>query len=532
MSSLSAALPRWLLVSSLSAASSHVSSSAEPHWQAEAGHCDGPPVSTVALPLHACIPQNVSGQFLFIKFSCGAAVITEGIWYYNPATPPPRGEECAAAPNQTYDIPANACFSDRAARGLPGLWTCNVTHAISRHYRLAPPVPVARCGAAGAAGSLPVVAEVNASEVAQVSFSVGRGGAPFLSYRAPVGSYGTVAASIPGVRPNTHYSVQARALARGENEGNPAAWSTLSVAVNCSAGSGTGKDPSAPVTSSEGVKTRVIEVIRSVSGGSVVPDFLDQHNAFDIVSAASTLGVFNVWGGFPDATPLVRYCVEIEDVELQGVVTEDTSGLPKSSHFSDYESCVGGECGCMVTVDRTWARMPKEQIFQMCHAPSIDNRTAPPGSMYDCDCPKKMSDQSRRYVGRAPVPLPVQVELALPQLKTFPQTYPLPTLKSPIGHIFHFPSAGRCKLGAPIGDSGCTWQLSPLSHTIFFGDLKALGANLTVLLNQSTQEVRVPAETAVHNAEVIRTTLEHVPVDVPPCRKTPLVDSVPTMIVV
>ena len=39
------------------------------------------------------------------------------------------------------------------------------------------------------------------------------------------------------------------------------------------------------------------------------------------------------------------------------------------------------------------------------------------------------------------------------------------------------PYGTRCRLGARVGDNGCTWQRSPLAHSLYWDNLLAHGLN-------------------------------------------------------
>jgi hypothetical protein len=113
------------------------------------------------------------------------------------------------------------------------------------------------------------------------------------------------------------------------------------------------------------------------------------------------------------------------------------------------------------------------------------------------------------------VPLPVQVEFGVSTNKVWPADYPLPTLASPMGFIYHLPGAAMCKDGAKVGDDGCTWKRSPLMHTVYVEDLLALGLNTTYIRN--AQDVLLPSEASMRNIDVFRKAFEEIPVDIPPC---------------
>lgn len=125
-----------------------------------------------------------------------------------------------------------------------------------------------------------------------------------------------------------------------------------------------------------------------------------------------------------------RYCIEMQVVELHNVTTANR-WVPGTSQFSDFTSCNHGECECMVALDRAINGQPREEIDAMC----------PEG---ECECSAEGLANSERYIGMVP---------------------------SHGGRWYSMPPGGYCPLGASIGDAGCTYRVSPLSHSLSLGNL-------------------------------------------------------------
>merc|ERR1712100_885771 len=102
-------------------------------------------------------------------------------------------------------------------------------------------------------------------------------------------------------------------------------------------------------------------------------------------------------------------------------------------------------------------------------------------------------------------------------MQEFPASYPHPTIDSPMGYIFHFPTDGRCKDGAKVGDDGCTWQLAPLTHSISIKEFLDLGANKTYHYDQATGTLMVPTEVGLHNIPLFGKAFQNLPVEIPTC---------------
>ena len=90
--------------------------------------------------------------------------------------------------------------------------------------------------------------------------------------------------------------------------------------------------------------------------------------------------------------------------------------------------------------------------------------------------------------------------------------------KEPVGHWYSHPVGGRCPLGARVGDGGCTWQRSPLSHSVYTSELLQLGWDTTPLKElfglPLPNEHQAPAQT-LHNIAILRKAFEAK--GLPPC---------------
>jgi len=205
-----------------------------------------------------------------------------------------------------------------------------------------------------------------------------------------------------------------------------------------------------------------LEVYRQNVNGEL-PDFLDEHNSANFVSQFGTYAVMSPRDGV-GRHPITRYCVELLDVMLPGIVSTMTTGEPVLSSYADYASCMGGSCICHVLPDRIIARQPRKQISAAC--PSM--------TVMGCECSNRSASLSRRYTGMMPVPLPFNLTMVSGGLAA---DYPPPFRSPPTGEWYSHPSAGRCPPGAAVGDAGCTWQLAPLSHSVYVADFVRLGLN-------------------------------------------------------
>jgi len=451
-------------------------------------------------PLYECLPFDYQGTTYYSKVSCNDTTLLSGYW----AT-----EGCTSSPVSVVSYAVGVCQTLPNTRGLSGVFSCNDTAYTVTEWSFSPPAPSApKCNPGlASATSLAVSCEVDASAIDLVSFEVaGPSLRPFLSYTAIVTGSNTVTATIPGLRANSTYTVFARALRRGQSQGNPDAWSDVGLGSSCET-SDTGSAP-LPTVARRKKTTRWLEVYR-VASGAQLGDFLDEHNGADLTGAGTSYLSFLL--AAPN-TPLTRYCVEIEDVTLRGVVTASPTGKPQESPYADYLSCNAGHCLCMHQIDRSLARLPATMFARMCNGTEY----ADPSTSNSCRCPRWSTWQSERHVGRAMVPSPFMAYNSLSQLPLqIPADYPLPWRQSPMGHYYSFPSKGRCAPGDAVGEHGCTWQVSPLSHTLFSDDLWKVGLNVT-------PAEPIPFVQGIHNVAVLGTAVAGMPVDVPTCGTEPI----------
>lgn len=466
--------------------------------------CPGDLVSELTLPTRGC--QPVPGQpTLGIILICN----TDGNNFTSEIY---QNTKCDGTPMSVSLVKAHECQPDPSSRGRTVIYNCNATQIHAVYFSLQPATPTGlQCGnaAGAAAGQLPVTVKVDAAKVDEVAFAVGFKGIPYLTYTVPVGTSGAISTMVPGLLSGVRFTVQARAHRRLQHEGNPDTWSNLTAVVECTAGSIAFNKPSTADATTKGVNTRWIEVYRSAPDA----DFLDQHNTFDFVGMGSTMALFSK---SPGPITISRYCVELEDVILPAIITEDVEGRPQPSHFSDYQSCDKGKCVCMGLTDHTWTRRPKANIFEQCHAPSIDNTT---GCDKCCQCALDSLEKSSKYIGRAPTPLPMSIHFELGSVATFPVDYPNPTVDSPMGYVYHFPGASKCKPGTHVGDHGCTWQRSPSAFTVSASkeQLAALGVNST-LVQRAPGDLFFPKEASIQNIAVFGALWEKLmPLDMPIC---------------
>mmetsp|Transcript_108117 Transcript_108117/g.349022 ORF Transcript_108117/g.349022 Transcript_108117/m.349022 type:complete len:517 (+) Transcript_108117:64-1614(+) len=420
-------------------------------------------VNSVVSPQGTCVEgEHLVGMAVDLVYRCKGGVLkTE---YFNASS----GTHCKGTPFYMDELPLEACKSWKVRRGGSVIATCNSTSVTIRAFSQAPPTPQdVKCTAPGT-----VAARANSTAVDEVSFEVALPqGRPFLSYSAVADEHGVARASIPGLEAGRQYRVFARAHRRGQQEGDPDAWSNVSAkSVLCS---GSGLDEPPATRSAAAVRTRWLEVFR-LALGAAYPDFLDQHNVGDLV------GEFTMGGGMAllPHTPLTRYCVELLDVMLPNISTASLSGGPEPSPFADYLSCVHGRCECMHQVDRSYARLPAKQIQEMCSGPAVPDAAVVNNT---CRCSNVSAVLSSFYVGRSLLPLPFEVHSSLMRLPLkIPKGYPAASVGSPLGHFYSFPYAGRCAPGMEVGTSGCTWRRAPLAYTVFTDELREMGFNTSM----------------------------------------------------
>mmetsp|Transcript_63677 Transcript_63677/g.197612 ORF Transcript_63677/g.197612 Transcript_63677/m.197612 type:complete len:517 (+) Transcript_63677:38-1588(+) len=448
-------------------------------------------VSTAVHPQGTCIEgEFVMGMALDYVARCEGGLLKTT--YFNRSA----GAHCKTAPFYRDELPLGACKNWLLRRGGSVIVTCNSSSVTIRAFSQAPPVPQdVECTAPGT-----VTARANSTNVDQISFEVALPqGRPFLSYSAVADEHGVARASIPGLEAGRQYRVFARAHRRGQQEGDPDAWSNVSAeSVLCN---GSGLEPPAPgAAASPAARTRWLEVFRLASGAAY-PDFLDQHNAGDLVGEFAIAGSMMLT---PARSPLTRYCVELLDVMLPNISTASLSGGPEPSPFADYLSCVHGRCECMHQVDRSIAHLPVKQFQDMCSGPAVPDAAVPNNT---CRCSNVSAVLSSFYVGRSLLPLPFEVHSSLMRLPLkIPKGYPAASVGSPLGHFYSFPYAGRCAPGMEVGTSGCTWQRAPLAYTVFSDELRKMGFNTsTEFLPPGRPDVeRIALAASLQNIELGR----------------------------
>eukprot|EP00929_Paragymnodinium_shiwhaense_P077230 TRINITY_DN39770_c0_g1_i1.p1 TRINITY_DN39770_c0_g1~~TRINITY_DN39770_c0_g1_i1.p1 ORF type:complete len:501 (+),score=57.58 TRINITY_DN39770_c0_g1_i1:118-1620(+) len=388
---------------------------------------------------------------------------------------------------------------------------------VTQKYNVAPVAPTrVRCDDSGAGSkSLLALCEVDPVTVDLVSFEVsGLAGAihgrPFLSVTAQPQSYGLVSVPITGLRSGTDYVVAARSHRKGLAEGDPDAWSNITVgAVTCATRAADSSfEAELPPAPAPGVRTKKLEVYRATVGMRR-PDFLDQHNAGDMTGELSYAGLWARARAITEDRPalLTRYCVEVADVSLPNVSTGTKDGQPKQSrYFADYASCHAGKCSCMHQVDRFVARHPEPIISTICDGPIV-NAT---GNL--CQCGEVALTLSNHYVGMSRVPTPFHLDTSLLQNPViFPDTHPM-DVEGPTGYWYSFPLKGRCPAGVGVGTYGCTWQRSPVSYTVYGDDLLRYGMDDSIFKTPSTsgeqslptESYTIEASTTQRNIDVVK----------------------------
>jgi hypothetical protein len=185
-----------------------------------------------------------------------------------------------------------------------------------------------------------------------------------------------------------------------------------------------------------------------------LPDYIEAHNTADLAGAFSL-----AWSTIYDDPwhrngSFTRYCIEMQVVELHNVTTP-TDWVPATSQFADYASCQKGQCLCMKRIDREGCGQPQDQVLAQCgdaepgHIPEhLDNSTQ------ESNCAVERQAESEKYNGM--------------DHKSWNQP--------PAGGTWYsMPPGGYCVPGAQVGDAGCTYRVSPLSHSLSLGNLYSKG---------------------------------------------------------
>lgn len=313
---------------------------------------------------------------------------------------------------------------------------------------------------------------VDPASVDMVSFMVARADDderwPFLHFSVSVGPFdmATVRGLIPGLEAGTEYRLMARAHARNQTTSYYIFWSDVAHKEGpCKAAGHGGMAAAEPAARSGGATDTVwMEVFRhngnnywatpDPRNNITLPDFVEAHNTGDLGGVFSNR--HQVVYAWEDNSSFTRYCVEMKAVELHNVTTptdrpdnKEAGGFPTTSQFADYNSCASGNCFCMAYGDRSF-RQPQAQLEAECPGCSTNECM--------CQCPEERLAQSARYIGM--VPSNTHVEDGEPVID---------------GRWFSLPPAGLCASGAGIGEAGCTYRLSALSHSISLGNLHKQG---------------------------------------------------------
>jgi hypothetical protein len=184
-----------------------------------------------------------------------------------------------------------------------------------------------------------------------------------------------------------------------------------------------------------------------------LPDYIEGHNTADFKAAFSQR-----WSVMYDKelhfnASFTRYCIEMQVVEMHNVTTP-TDWVPATSQFADYNPCTGGQCYCMSRIDREVCQQPTEQIAAVCGDPEPDHVPGQPdpdgNSSGPCDCITERQADSQKYIGK---------------VRRFANG----------GSWYSMPPGGHCAPDAHVGDAGCTYRASPLSHSVSVGNLYKRG---------------------------------------------------------
>jgi len=171
-------------------------------------------------------------------------------------------------------------------------------------------------------------------------------------------------------------------------------------------------------------------------------------------------------------------------------------------NFTDWmveaEVTVGTEYAswCDLLPDRSWGHLSRASLLA---AKCVTNATS--GYSELCYCSQKSAAASRRYTGMTPIMLPIFINVEVPGV--YPSSQP-----SPVGQWFSHPVGGRCPLGAKVGEGGCTWRRSPISHSLFAKDLGGYGWDNSSKWWDPTRppppNLHQPLEQSLHNIGVFR----------------------------
>jgi len=488
-------------------------------------HCQGKLQDHITGNLKSCGPSPTSPQ-AFEWAVCNSTHLT--VAYFG-------DERCSGQPLFSQRMPVGKCWMHAyGARGLPVRAHCNATGYDLSTYSLAPPKPtnmscIINQTKGGNSLSITLQASANATLVKQVSFEVlSKESRAFLSSTAPLTSSGIAEAVVASLEANDGLAsaeglrMGARSHGLSDEEGNPAYWSELTEElVNCTLlheqveaaneGGDIAEVALSDAESAQSPPSRWIELYRVVSGGKF-NDFLDQHNAADLLGSVDWLVV-----PMPGGPPITRYCVEVLDVTLDGIITAEPDGRSRNSSFANFASCNEGECECMHQVDRSIARLPRKQMEDMC-----GNRPAHDWLNNTCVCSAKSDWQSSKYVGRTPVPYPYYYysKALMTAPLEIPQGYPHPWAPDPRGYWYSFPAAARCRPGQALGEGNCTWRREDASALVYLDQVNASGLNHTFSTFNDTYGDEVstfPTSVGLQNAAILERSFESLPLRLPSC---------------
>lgn len=322
----------------------------------------------------------------------------------------------------------------------------------------------------GQPGQFVALADVDPISVDMVSFMAARVDDPekwpfvHTSVSVGVSDPTTVMGAIPGLEAGVEYLLMARAHSRNQTDSYFIFWSDVAhKEVPCKAAGQAGVAATRPTAARTNVATDTtwIEVFRFNGNGHTndnssskvndprnnitLPDYIAAHNTADLWGAFGL-----VWSTVYDNPwhrngSFTRYCVEMQTVELHDVTTP-TNWVPSTSQFADYSACGAGQCNCMISSDRENCRQPSEQLEAMC--PEEYRNTT-----QQCNCSAERIAQSDMHIGM------------VHRMGDFGSG----------GRWYSMPPGGYCAPGAQIGDAGCTYRLSPLSHSLSLGNLNNKG---------------------------------------------------------
>jgi hypothetical protein len=330
---------------------------------------------------------------------------------------------------------------------------------------------------------------------------------------------GRISGFVPGLDVNTQYKAALRAHRKGcAEDGGNGTWSNLTwheslcrTAINGTAGPRARTAINGTAGPNLGPATHWLEVFRVAEAGRTLPDFLDNHDSGDMGGDGA---IISAMGDYFQSFPITRYCVEVLNTTVANTTTTTSRGAPVPSPYSDYrssnppwllesigawgilpygENTQGAEYNswCELAPDRYAGHLSRANILA---AGCDTNHTSP--TFMVCRCSEASSAASRMFTGMMPINLPI-----LSGLPSQPGVYPRPGTH--VGQWYFHPAHGRCSTGKRVGEGGCTWQQSPLSHSIYFDTLNSLGWNSTPY-NTTAPDAYQPVPQTRANLEIFR----------------------------